>query len=183
MITKRILVLLAAAAISFTACEPKKAEPAPTAEAGAPLDTLSYETALRYVKNYEKRAGTVTPDSGGLLQPNSRSIWFPKEKLKRLLDSIDKQGGDGIRFYIATYDKKYQDNDNTKKPEKIYWGYNTLVMVSTKLTDGVHKDYYNNGKANSSDKAGFIVGTTPENRGEMCPPPRDCPSVGATLIQ
>jgi hypothetical protein len=40
-------------------------------------------------------------------RPNTRSIWFSAERLQALLDKIKSEGGDGIRFYLATYDTSY----------------------------------------------------------------------------
>jgi len=185
MTINKTLLLLAIAATGLAACQPKAPEPATKAPEVA-LDPLSYETAKRYVKNYEIHAGWVKSKlSGGnvVSAPNSRAIWFSRDKLDSLLQAIKKENGDGIRFYLATYDQDYKTDANSvaKSPKKEYWGYNTLVMVSTKLEGTIHRDYYTNGTANGPGK-GFIVGTTPENRGEMCPPPRDCTGTGATLI-
>jgi len=185
MTIKTILLCLAIAGMGLAACQPKAPE---TTVKGSPdvLDPLTYETAKRYVKNYEKHAGSVdsvAADGRLVKRPNSRAIWFPRKKLDSLLKAIEKENGDGIRFYLATYDENYKTeaNGKLKSPKKDYWGYNTLVMVSTRLEGGIHKDYYTNGLTSGPAK-GFIVGTTPENRGEMCPPPRDCTGTGATLI-
>ena len=185
MTIKRTLFLLTAAAIGLTSCQTKPAETkgGPSAFEG---DTLSYKVAKAYVKNYEKHAGTIdsidtSPGSNKVVKlPNTRAIWFSAGRLDSLVSKIKKEKGDGIRFYLATYDTGYKEDVNSRMPDKKYWGYNTLVMVSTKDSLGkYHQDYYKNTSANGP-ASGFIVGATPENRGEMCPPPRDC--TGATLL-
>lgn len=156
-------------------------------------DTLSYELAKQYVKNYEKHAGYVDSlysDSLNRLEsaklPDTRTIWFSIEKLETLVNKIKSEGGDGIRFYLASYDMYYPKG--FKKgyiPPRDNWGYNTLIMVSTKDSlNQFHRDYYTNTPINGEKGKGIILGlgTEPENRGEICPPPADCVSIGATLI-
>ncbi|MDA9555522.1 hypothetical protein N9R54_04735 [Pelobium sp.] len=156
-------------------------------------DTLSYELAKKYVKNYEKHAGFVDSlysDSLNRLEaaklPDTRTIWFSIEKLESLVSKIKSEGGDGIRFYLAAYDTYYpKDFKKGYIPPKDNWGYNTLIMVSTKDSlNQFHKDYYTNTLVNGQKGKGIILGlgTEPENRGEICPPPADCIGIGATLI-
>ena len=122
--------------------------------------------------------------------PNTRAIWFSADRLQKLVNKIKNEGGDGIRFYLATYDTIYPAKFiGGHKPATDYWGHTTLVLVSTKdstnkMSQKFHRDYYTNKLqgANGQPSKGFIVGGTPENRGELCPPPRDCNSLGATLI-
>ena len=182
---KKPIFYLAIAAISFGACTAKEEKAA--VGTGFADDQITVELARQYVKNYEEHAGTVDSIHVGLdgipdtiLNPNTRAIWFRKDRLRALLDSLDKEGGDGIRFYFATYNKLYRNEK--KAPDSVHWGHNTLVMVSTRAKGTHHFDYYDNGKLGQNDPKGFIVGNPPENRGEMCPPPRDCDSVGATLV-
>lgn len=195
---KRSLLCVAAAALAFSACQNQHADVAQATKPVVPFnyDSLSYERAKQYVKNYEKHAGhvdsTYTEKSGlkvTVKKPNSRSIWFGIDRLQTLLDKIKSENGDGIRFYFATYDTVY----NNKViggiiPPRDYWGYNTLVMVSTKdstnqANEKFHRDYYTSKPVGSSKTvSGFIVGSPPENRGEMCPPPKKCNEIGATLI-
>jgi hypothetical protein len=179
---------MAIAAIGFTACQTKTTE---TVGTPTPLlkDKLTKEEAKEYVKLYETHAGTVDSIRGGLIvdkKPNTRCIWFSAKQLEAMLATIKQEKGDGVRFYLATYKLKYDVKDD-KQPKKDYWGFNTLVMVSTEAItskaskDTIHRDYYVERIGNSPAR-GFIVGTTPENRGEMCPPPRECTGTGATLI-
>lgn len=199
---KKPLLLLSAAAIIFSACQNQHANDAPkteapklTAQQVIDTDSLSYEHAKQYVKNYEKHAGTV--DSGYTeanfakvkKKPNTRCIWFSADRILALAQKIKDEGGDGIRFYLASYDTVYANKFKGRKPPKDYWGYNTLVMVSTKdsvnkVEQHYHQDYYTNSKVTDQTKPprGFIVGGVPENRGELCPPPKNCNTVGATLI-
>lgn len=177
--------MLACAGILLSACQEKK-----TTEAiSFGTDNLSYELAKKYVKNYEKHAGFVdsmfnenTPENGVKKLPDTRAIWFGIDRLEAMVKKIKAEGGDGVRFYLATYDNLYpKDFKEGYTPERNYWGYNTLVMVSTKDSIGkFHRDYYTNVK----ESKGFIltVESEPENRGELCPPPVDCRPIGATLI-
>ena len=150
-------------------------------------DTLSLETAKRYVKNYAKRAGTIDSsyiDDSGKMRvkklENTRAVWFSISKLKALVERIESQGGDGIRFYYAAYDSTYSDSFKGHKPPMPYWNRNTLVMVSTKDSLSYHRDYYAV-KDGKEQEVGFSI-APPENRGEQCPPPTDCYTIGATLI-
>jgi hypothetical protein len=190
MIKKITLITLAVAAIGFSACQQKQA--AETAVTGRPdLDTLSYQKALKYVANYEKHAGMVdsTIDDASARNttkkvPNTRAIWFSIERMDSLVSRIKREHGDGIRFYLATYDSTYKEAFGGNKPNKRYWGHTTLVMVSTKdsTVKPYHQDYFYRKTANGPSQ-GVIVGTVPENRGEQCPPPATCSTTGATLVQ
>jgi len=153
---------------------------------------LSYQTAKAYVKNYERHAGIVDSmytDETGIRfkkKPDSRAIWFSLKRLQAIVQQISQEKGDGVRFYLASYDTVYAPGlKGIPIPPRQYWGYNTLVMVSTKdsLNGRFHRDYYTQG-GNGKGIRGFIrsVGEDPENRGEMCPPPSNCDAIGATLI-
>lgn len=196
MTIKKTLLIVAAAGLAFSACQNQHADLA-TKTTAVPFnyDSLSYARAKQYVTNYEKRAGSVDSaykDKDGRMvtkkKPDSRSIWFSADRLQGLLDKIKSEGGDGIRFYYATYDSIYPKVIGSNTPPQIYWGYNTLVMVSTKdstnqANEKFHRDYFTS-KPKGSDKPvlGFIVGGPPENRGELCPPPKNCNDIGALLI-
>jgi hypothetical protein len=200
MIIKKPLLVLSAAAIVFSSCQNQHANEAPKSEALKvsaqqiiDTDSLSYERAKQYVKNYEIHAGTVDSNynQGNFAKtkkkPNTRCIWFSADRILALAQKIKDEGGDGIRFYLASYDTVYTPKFNGRKPPRDYWGYNTLVMVSTKdsvnkVAEHFHRDYYTNGKVTPGKPTGFILGGVPENRGELCPPPKDCGQVGATLL-
>jgi hypothetical protein len=194
---KKPLLLLAAAALTFSACQNQHADlaPAPKPTLTFNYDSLSYEKAKNYVTNYEKHAGKVdsTYAEKGVnvtkKKDNTRSIWFSAERLQALLDKIKSEKGDGIRFYLATYDTVYNDKViGGIIPPRKYWGYNTLVMVSTKdstnkANEKFHRDYFTSTPPKSDKPTlGFIVGGPPENRGELCPPPIKCNATGALLI-
>lgn len=188
---------LAIAAMGLSACQQNQHADLATDNTGSDMDTLSYQVALKYVKNYEKHAGTVdstVTDARAVEKkkklPNTRAIWFSLARMDTLVKKIKAEGGDGIRFYLATYDTVYTEKfKGGHKPPRQYWGYNTLIMVSTKdvVKDGInyHWDYYGQkppaGQVGGNQ--GTIVGTVPENRGEQCPPPATCKSIGATLVQ
>ncbi|MDN3582455.1 hypothetical protein [Mucilaginibacter flavus] len=195
MTIKIALITFVVAAIGFSSCKPNQQSAITDAAPGAiNVDTLTYETALRYVKNYEKHAGTVDSlDSRGgkHKNSNSRCIWFSLARMDSLVQRVRREGGDGVRLYLATYDSTYKIDYRGHKPDKKYWGYNTLVMVSTKDSVGAgdsltyHADYYKKKKkpGQNGGPEGFIIGNPPENRGEQCPPPVTCSSIGATLIK
>ena len=151
-------------------------------------DTISYLEAKKYVANYGPRAGTVKRVSTDAKQltvdslPDTRCIWFSIDRLKALVDQIKKEKGDGIRFYLSTYDKAYIREKHPHDPPKEYWGYNTLIMVSTQYLNGNHVDYYGTSPQQANNRLGFIIMADPENRGELCPPPANCKSIGATLL-
>lgn len=151
-------------------------------------DTISYLEAKKYVANYGPRAGIVkrvtNVDNKINVDtlPDTRCIWFSVERIRALADQIEKEKGDGIRFYLSTYDKVYVGEKHPHDPPKIYWGYNTLIMVSTQYLDGNHVDYYGTSIKNDRKRTGFIIMADPENRGELCPPPANCKSIGATLL-
>jgi len=172
-----------------------------------PDSLVPVDVAKTYVANYASHAGYVTPTKAELedakrnnrkpvLKPDTRCIWFSKARLTAMLNQLDKEKGTGVRFYLATYDKSYDTVATAKKPSNppsYYWGYNTLLMVSTKDVNvgttsrpiWIHKDYYKDlypGLKTSGSTSGFIVGMVPENRGEICPPPKECYEIGATLI-
>lgn len=179
MTLKTTLIGLAIMAGMITACQHKPVDTAQEKISTPSDDSLSIQVAKEYVANYAKRAGTVISD--GKEVPDTRAVWFDIERLKSLIKKIETEGGDGIRFYFATYDSSYNAKSNTHVPIKEYWNHNTLIMVSTKDSLGYHRDYYND-KINSKAANGMILSTTPENRGEMCPPPANCQDIGATLI-
>lgn len=202
---KKIFTLLFAAAtlMNLTACNQNK-QNAVKDTSSASVDPIpdsvmvDYPTAKKYVGNYASHAGFVDDKAGdpsNAKRPDTRCIWFSKERLKQMVAALENEGGDGVRFYLITYDNQYDNTKMNKHPEKQYWGYNTLLMVSTKDSivnktskhpDTLHQDYYTNkiiaAKTGAVKKPGFIVGATPSNRGELCPPPSACPPTGATLL-
>lgn len=182
---KNPLLLLVVVGLFFASCAGKEEKKAENTELAAidPNYVLTYEQAKRFVNNYERHAGIVESSKGEKQPlPNTRAIWFPADRLEKLAADIRAQGGDGVRFYLATYDKF-----GTGKNAAIdaHLGYNTLVMVSTyptkKYGKEIHQDYYAD-KPGRNGAKGFIIGNPPENRGEMCPPPKTCDSAGADLI-
>ena len=143
---------------------------------------LDYQTAKRYVANYATHAGYVDQTASEIQsktkkKPETRSIWFSKERLQSMLDQLETEKGDGVRFYMATYDRI--PTAGTNIPQE-HLGFNTLLMVSTKDSvagsETFHRDYYNASGAVST--TGFV-----ENRGELCPPPENCFKIGATLVE
>lgn len=145
---------------------------------------VPYKEAKHLVDNYGPHAGTV--ERGDESFPNTRAIWFELERLEALVAQIRKEGGDGIRFYLATYDNSYPgDAQGGHVPPRPYWGHNTLLMVSTKdstTANGqtVHRDYYTESNAKGY---GFMLRAEAENLGKICPPPFNCFDEGALLLE
>lgn len=203
---------LTAAALLASACQQRASEP--VKQVGSIPDSVlvPYELANKYVTNYAPHAGYV----GGLIgkdsdslaighkpsiirRPDTRCVWFSRDRLAQMLAKLDAEKGDGVRIYMMTYNTFYNPVEREKYkplPPVEHWGYNSLLVVSTKDSavavpekDSIHyhQDYYkymNVGtkKNIATNKPGFIVTFVPENRGEMCPPPSDCFSIGATLL-
>jgi hypothetical protein len=202
MTIKSTLIYLGLAVFGFSSCQQNQHADLAAKVTSLDSDTVSLTVAKQYVNNYAKHAGFVDSiyTSAQLSKvkklPNSRTIWFGIDRLQAMVNKIKAEGGDGVRFYLATYDTVYNPNDKYGHiPERKYWGHTTLVMVSTKDSVSAkdtlhrfHRDYYGNNidpTSNSkSGSKGFIlgVGSTPENNGEMCPPPSNCATIGATLI-
>jgi len=204
---KFTILFTALIAVGAVACKQKETPAEGTAASSNDVTIpdsvlVDVRTAKEYVQNYAPHAGYVDPTeeeekARKPKKPDTRCVWFSKERLKQMLKKLEQEDGDGVRFYMITYNKKYDTTlvgRRTMIPPKKYWGYNTLLMVSTRpvpTDDGIlHFDYYDNvvnqeatAKKNAkSEKSGFIVTFTPENRGELCPPPSECAFIGATLI-
>lgn len=134
--------------------------------------------AKRLVNNFMEHERKGIIDS----LKDTRSVWFSSKQLRSLLDRIDNENGNGIRFYFAAYDKDTTHKDIHVK--KDYLGYSTLIMVSTRDTlmpnrkDTIRMDYFYDGPK----RQGGIITATPENQGELCPPPNQCDSEGAKLL-
>jgi len=192
-------------AVGLAACQQKETAAVETTSKNLTVPDsvlVDVQTAREYVHNYASHAGYVDQTVEEIKakapkKPDTRCVWFSKERLREMLDQLEKEKGDGVRFYMVTYNKKYDTTligRKTPIPPKKYWGYNTLLMVSTKPVQSdegiLHFDYYENivneenaaKNAAKKEKSGFIVTFVPENRGELCPPPSNCRSIGATLL-
>lgn len=196
------ILFTALIAVGVAACQQKEtAAVAPDRKDVAIPDSVLVDvnTAREYVRNYAPHAGYVDQTAEEIKarapkKPDTRCVWFSKERLQQMLDQLENEKGDGVRFYMITYNRKYDTTlvgRQTPVPPKKYWGYNTLLMVSTrpvKSDEGIlHFDYYKNtsdqeNRAEKTKSPGFIVTFVPENRGELCPPPSNCMAIGATLL-
>jgi hypothetical protein len=151
-------------------------------------DLLSYDQAQRYVNNYAAHAGFVPVLAAGTdtasmkYVEDSRCVWFGVDRLRELLCQIEKDKGNGIRFYFATYDTSYDSIALEPTPPRDYWGRNTLVMVSTRDSLDYARDYFNDSTLGALPN-GFMISIAPENKGELCPPPSNCYSRGALLLR
>src|ERR1700754_3675565 len=108
---KRSCILgVAALVILFMNACSEKHGPKGGGESAIPdSDLLSYKTAKRYVQNYAPHAGIVKNLTSDTL-PDTRCIWFSAQRLRALADQVEKEHGDGVRFYLSTYDKQYIDS-------------------------------------------------------------------------
>lgn len=112
------------------------------------------------------------------LKQNTRAVWLPFSRIENLYfllkNEQEKMGTDGLRIYFGRYPKEYEPGKRHPHAKQ-----NTLLFVSTKsdsvktkegLFVKIHRDYFNQ-----------VIGTIPENKGELCPP-GDCPGSGALLL-
>lgn len=97
----------------------------------------------------------------------TKCVWFSLEQMDKIVTLLKAEkllgmGTDGLRVYFGKYVK------NDKVPEDLV-GKETVIFVSTKDDNGVHKDYFEHLELPSPIR--------PENRGELCQPNCD----GVTL--
>jgi len=180
MKTPNLFLIAIFAALAIVACKPQNNNNVQaSADAELLKGSISDSTARRLVKNFGGRAHSIK--HGGIIRPDTRTVWFSKEQLRELINRIDSEKGDGIRFYLAAYDSVKKPD--TKKINDAYMNYATLIMVSTRYDslNQVHADYYKN-LTGAGGKNGGIIMATPENQGELCPPPATCAKSGATLL-
>lgn len=178
----KLLISISLLAILFViACKNTGGDPEKVITDPLLGDPISFDDASRLVRNYESRAHRPDPKGVSELK-DTRCIWFSVKQVQAFINQIKKDPTAGIRFYLAAYDK---DETHGLCPDK-YKDLSTLVLVSTydvtvtrggKL-DTLHYDYYNKTK-----RIGATLTATPENRGELCPPPEKCKDEGATLLQ
>ncbi|QKJ30680.1 hypothetical protein HQ865_13255 [Mucilaginibacter mali] len=175
--TNLLLPVILLVTMTLNACTSKKTNNEQAVAKPQPLTSVINEaTARRLVNNFNQRANHL--NRGGLLLPDTRCVWFSVKQLKALVDSIQSEGGDGVRFYMAAYDKELKPD--MKMINANYWDYATLVMVSTYASQNLHIDYFSN-KPHNGKKGGILM-AEPENQGELCPPPAKCNTIGATLL-
>ncbi|SEM32843.1 hypothetical protein SAMN05216436_103220 [bacterium A37T11] len=188
MKTILFLTILAISTMLYSACGEGKSATATTGQRTSIPDSVKvpYEVALQMVANYAPRAGYV--DRGEQTLPDSRAVWFSIERLNALLAQLNAEKADGIRFYFSTYNDTYKPGEKgAHVPPPDYWGYNTLLMVSTKdsLVKGVslHRDYFTDTQTAGKQSRGFVVTAEAENFGGLCPPPPCCYNQGALLLK
>lgn len=193
---KKLGTCLAAVSVALLLGACKQNQPAQTTATTTADSTITLtgtgviadSTAERLVTNFNGRAYRVIKKMAP--KPDSRSVWFKIGQLDSLVAKIKREGGDGIRFYFASYDKVKKKD--LAKIDTNYLDYTTLVMVSTKadtvtidkaLTK-IHRDYYKDTKLTNGQAKllGAILMGVPENTGEICPPPSNCKTLGATLL-
>ena len=179
---KSLIFFSLLAIIFFNACKPEDSNSKKTGTNTIVGDTISHDEAKRLVTNFDSHVYNPPRPTGclGCDFKDTRCIWFHKDSLIKILNEITDQKGDGIRFYFAAYDTTGEHGCDHE-----HLDHSTLVLVSTYDTlinpgkkDSVHKhfDYY------GSKRPGVSLTTTPENRGEICPPPSNCYDEGATLL-
>ncbi|OCX52073.1 hypothetical protein BEL04_11250 [Mucilaginibacter sp. PPCGB 2223] len=173
----KTLIAILSAALLLNACKSSVNNTTQVAADTALNDTIiSVNVAKRLINNFGPRS--LKKDKNWA---DTRSVWFPIGRLKKLIDTIEKDGGDGIRFYFAAYDKTKMNDIHI---DSTYWDHATLVMVSTtklRTTNGGPKVHLDNTEPAKKGHV-FTFKASPENQGEMCPPPSNCDVVGATLV-
>jgi len=111
------------------------------------------------IREYKKTRWS--PNSERIGKPDSLSVWYSIEAIEQFLVLAKSKGGDGIRFYFATYPEVY-----STKPELA--GRQTLALVGTrsKITENgevAHKDIYHS----KNGRLKILSGDGPNS---ICPP-------------
>jgi|GEM_PF-1129864 len=142
-----------------------------------PLVKIPHDTAQQLVLNYVPPAipDRQNPD-GTITTGNTQAIWFDITSLAELIDEVTQlPQGDGVRVYFGKYGSGYRGIDS-RGVKQNYSNATTLVLVPTVTsTNGVvvhHVDF--GGTA--------TIPADYENKGEVCPPPSNCFTIGATLL-
>jgi hypothetical protein len=130
---------------------------------------INYTTAQSMADNYKNDYGKAyisSQDQFAIEKPDTRSVWFSLDRLKKFIWNIERQNclngcaeSLGLRIYFA----KYPDLNNADALDSIgligligvpkeYSNHHTLFMVPTYENDnGVNVDYYPGGDC----RAGF----------------------------
>lgn len=187
---KKIVLITFAFAIVFLSCNSNRSSNLSSTDSISNMDVkrstindfrtvnnIPLDTAEKMVHRYKNHAGTVLIDSRTPPKDNSRCVWFDIDTLKKLVDGIKLDSGDGVRMYFATYSDKEKPHIHRGQSYDVR-KYNTLVLISTKpfpKTDSNHHhlDYYNG-------NTGFLMLSEPQNKGELYPPGQD---EGALFLQ
>ena len=150
------------------------------------FDDITVPEAKAMVTSYNPGTIPRPSASGGVMTPvsNTRCVWFDIKSMATLIGQIVKEHGSGVRIYLGTYSKGTTGYDSGGNAID-YSNLNTVVFVSTKDSIGIdnityHSDYYKP-LAHSLYKNSFLV-ANPMNKGELCPPPAGCNTIGAYLL-
>lgn len=151
-------------------------------------DSIPLKLAKAMVGNYGVHVGNLQNSTGTVIsnESNTSTIWLDLKKLNALVKKLndEQKAGrktDGVRIYFATYGDNVADDAVYRIGlQKDYSYRNSVVLISTRDsmlkgdTSHYHWDYFTNNKA-----ATFFTG--PANKGELCPPPTKCCTIGAEL--
>ena len=87
----------------------------------------------------------------------SRSVWFSKDVIKMLNDGLQNKSNnlDGVRLYLAAYDKKVPGTGSEDNNQA------TIILVPTTDSSGAHADRWNIFKK--------PTGMDVLNHGQLCP--------------
>ncbi|MBB5397384.1 hypothetical protein [Mucilaginibacter sp. AK015] len=147
------------------------------------LRPIPVNLAEKLVKNYEANEQRMTNI------PNTGAIWLDINKLDLLINKLKRESADGVSIYFAKYGDNVADEKTFKAGlEDDYSYHNTIILVgskesvvtnSTGVKTSNHLDSFSTNESNGSAYTFF---TDPVNKGELCPPPSPCCSIGATLL-
>lgn len=155
------------------------------------LKPIPIKLAEHLVRNYGASNETPIDSNGQQVSniPNTSAIWLNLDKLESLVIKLKSEGADGVNIYFATYGDNVADESSYNAGlEKDYSYRNTIILVAgkespTTNTNGVKINYHlDSFSKNEPNGSAFTFFTDPVNKGELCPPPSPCCSIGATLL-
>jgi hypothetical protein len=71
-----------------------------------PFFFIGKDITAERVNNYLKQKHNLL--STGIGKPDTKSIWYSKEHIKKLLEEIEFAGGDGVRIQFGMYEASHE---------------------------------------------------------------------------
>jgi hypothetical protein len=84
-----------------------------------PYFFIGKELTSERIGNYSSKHTLLSDDLGRV---DTRSVWYSKEHITKLLEEIEYADGDGLRIFFGAYESTHQD----------YAGQTCLLMVVTR---------------------------------------------------
>jgi hypothetical protein len=106
-----------------------------------PFFFLSSTTIITRITNYLNLKYKVLSETIG--KQETKCIWYSKEHIIQLLEEIEAVNGDGVRFYLGSYEAT-----NENSPNQL-----CLLMVTTRANQEGHQDVILEEEANFNDRA------------------------------